>query len=221
MSVSDSAGQRHGRLNRVILLSYLLRRLALAAREGAHLLRRRLGAQPHLLAGGAARDLDPEGLRRHLRRLVVVAARRRLVVGAVLAAVLAAAAVALAAVAALRLVALLAVRAVVLLDEGVALLLPPLVDEIDITFVGYVTNLGNGGPLTKRSIFDATGTSCDTGGSYQGCAIYHGSDNRLYLRFKPSSLYHIAFSVDSMYVGNGYVLKRNDIEVVVDPSATL
>ena len=33
--------------------SYLLRRLALAAREGAHLLRRRLGAQPHLLAGGA------------------------------------------------------------------------------------------------------------------------------------------------------------------------
>ena len=51
--------------------------------------------------------------------------------------------------------------------------------------------------------------------------IYHGSDNRLYLRFKPSSLYYIAFSVDSMYVGNGYVLKRNDIEVVVDPAATL
>ena len=48
-------------------------RLALAAREGADLLRRRLGAQPHLLAGGAARNLDPEGLRRHLRRLVVVA----------------------------------------------------------------------------------------------------------------------------------------------------
>ena len=46
-------------------------------------------------------------------------------------------------------------------------------------------------------------------------------DNRLYLRFKPSSLYYIAFSVDSMYVGNGYVLKRNDIEVVVDPSASL
>ena len=97
---------------------------------------------------------------------------------------------------------------------------------IDITFVGYVTNLGNGGPLVKTSIFDATGTSCDTsanpaGGTYEGCAIYHGSDNRLYLRFKPSDLYHIAFSVDSMYVGNGYVLKRNDIEVVVDPSATL
>jgi hypothetical protein len=57
--------------------------------------------------------------------------------------------------------------------------------------------------------------------AYEGCAIYHGSDNRLYLRFKPSDLYHIAFSVDSMYVGNGYVLKRNDIEVVVDPSASL
>ena len=47
------------------------------------------------------------------------------------------------------------------------------------------------------------------------------TDNRLYLRFKPNSLYHIAFSVDSMYVGNGYVLKRNDIEVVNDPSASL
>ena len=78
----------------------------------------------------------------------------------------------------------------------------------------------------------ATGNSCDTscyqgcgtpqgGDAYEGCAIYHGSDSALYLRFKPSSLYHIAFSVDSMYVGNGYVLKRNDIEVVVDPSASL
>ena len=44
---------------------------------------------------------------------------------------------------------------------------------------------------------------------------------RRHLRFKPSSLYHIAFSVDSMYVGNGYVLKRNDIEVVNDPAASL
>ena len=103
---------------------------------------------------------------------------------------------------------------------------------IDITFVGYVTPQSNNGPLRKTKIFDATGTSCDTscyqgcgapsgGVAYEGCAIYHGSDNRLYLRFKPSSLYHIAFSVDSMYVGNGYVLKRNDIEVVNDPSASL
>ena len=103
---------------------------------------------------------------------------------------------------------------------------------IDITFVGYVTPQSNNGPLRKTKIFDATGTSCDTscysgcgtpqgGAAYEGCAMYHGSDNRLYLRFKPSSLYHIAFSVDSMYVGNGYVLKRNDIEVVNDPSASL
>jgi ankyrin repeat protein len=97
---------------------------------------------------------------------------------------------------------------------------------VDITFVGYVTPTSNGGPLRRTTIFDATSTSCDTsaapgGATYQGCAIYHGSDSALYLRFKPSSLYHIAFSVDSMYVGNGYVLKRNDIEVVVDPSASL
>ena len=97
---------------------------------------------------------------------------------------------------------------------------------IDITFVGYVTPTSNGGPLRKTKIFDATSTNCDTsaapgGATYQGCAIYHGSDSALYLRFKPSSLYHIAFSVDSMYVGNGYVLKRNDIEVVNDPSASL
>ena len=97
---------------------------------------------------------------------------------------------------------------------------------IDITFVGYVTPMSNLGPLKKTKIFDATGTSCDTsaapsGGAYEGCAMYHGSDSALYLRFKPSSLYHIAFSVDSMYVGNGYVLKRNDIEVVNDPSASL
>ena len=100
---------------------------------------------------------------------------------------------------------------------------------IDITFVGYVTYVANSAindGLIRTKIFDATGTSCDTsaapgGVAYQGCAIYHGSDDRLYLRFKPSSLYHIAFSVDSMYVGNGYVLKRNDIEVVNDPSASL
>ena len=97
---------------------------------------------------------------------------------------------------------------------------------IDITFVGYVTYFANGGPLVKTSIYDATSTNCDTsaapgGATYQGCAIYHGSDSALYLRFKPSSLYHIVFSVDSMYVGNGYVLKRNDIEVVVDPAASL
>ena len=111
---------------------------------------------------------------------------------------------------------------------------------IDITFVGYVTPFSNQDQpctdchdgLVKTKIFDATGTSCDTscyqgcgtpsgGATYQGCAIYHGTDNRLYLRFKPNSLYHIAFSVDSMYVGNGYVLKRNDIEVVNDPSASL
>ena len=96
---------------------------------------------------------------------------------------------------------------------------------IDITFVGYVTPQSNGGPLRKTKVFDATSTSCDTsvnpaGGTYQGCAIYHGSDGALYLRFKPNSLYHIAFSVDSMYVGNGYVLKRNDIEVVLDAGAS-
>ena len=99
---------------------------------------------------------------------------------------------------------------------------------IDITFVGYVyvPHLDAPAELRQTNVFDATGTSCDTstppsGVAYQGCAIYHGSDSRLYLRFKPSSLYYIAFSVDSMYVGNGYVLKRNDIEVVVDPSASL
>ena len=105
---------------------------------------------------------------------------------------------------------------------------------IDITFVGYVTYFANGqnhDGLVKTKIFDATGNSCDTSCyqgcaqptplAYEGCAIYHGTDNRLYLRFKPNSLYHIAFSVDSMYVGNGYVLKRNDIEVVNDPSASL
>ena len=99
---------------------------------------------------------------------------------------------------------------------------------IDITFVGYVyvPHLDAPAELRQTNVFDATGTSCDTstppsGVAYQGCAIYHGSDSRLYLRFKPSSLYYIAFSVDSMYVGNGYVLKRNDIEVVVDPAATL
>ena len=75
------------------------------------------------------------------------------------------------------------------------------------------------------SIYDATSTNCDTsaapgGATYQGCAIYHGTDSALYLRFKPNSLYHIAFSVDSMYVGNGYVLKRNDIEVVLDAGAS-
>ena len=76
-------------------------------------------------------------------------------------------------------------------------------------------------PLRVCGSARASRPSCDTGGTYEGCAIYHGSDNRLYLRFKPSSLYYIAFSVDSMYVGNGYVLKRNDIEVVNDPSASL
>lgn len=86
---------------------------------------------------------------------------------------------------------------------------------IDITFVGYKTPPSNGGYLRE------TRTAQISAGGVTDMAIYHGRQNRLFLRFRVSNTYYTSFRVDSMYVGNGYILKHGDIEVIRNSASEL
>jgi hypothetical protein len=61
----------------------------------------------------------------------------------------------------------------------------------------------------------------DVAGTCDGTHIYFGSNQKLHLRFRTGSTYCTSFAVDSMYVGNGYVLQPGDITIVRSGSATL
>ena len=68
-------------------------------------------------------------------------------------------------------------------------------------------------------ILDAAGTATAaasaTDVNVESPNVYHGVDGRLYLAFDLGQTYYTTLSVDSMYVGNGYVLKPGEIEVIV------
>lgn len=86
------------------------------------------------------------------------------------------------------------------------------VDIIDIVWIGYCYM--NGGDLRE--------TKTDVG---RGAAItagqYVGSDNHIYLWFKPTNAFYVTFKVDSMKVGNGLQFYPGDIEVIVSDQAAL
>ena len=82
---------------------------------------------------------------------------------------------------------------------------------IDLTFTGYSYTACNCVAYT---------TTLDPTNQYSP-AIYKGSDNFIYLRFKPANTYYLTFVVDSIFVGNGRILKPGDIQVVPSSSVTL
>ncbi|MCG8552318.1 MAG: hypothetical protein MI799_18095 [Desulfobacterales bacterium] len=83
---------------------------------------------------------------------------------------------------------------------------------IDLTFAGYAYF------ATKTLRYPVT---LDPSGALNPVA-YKGSDGYIYLRFTPANTYYITLAVDSMYVGNGKILKAGDItEVILSSSAEL
>ncbi len=82
---------------------------------------------------------------------------------------------------------------------------------IDLTYVGYAYKTSN--TIKNSAIQNPSGNFSPL--------IYKGSDNYVYLRFKPPNLFYLTFSVDSMYVGNGRVIKPGEIEAISSTSATL
>ena len=85
---------------------------------------------------------------------------------------------------------------------------------LDLTYAGYRTPPSNGGPHSYFTNVDPLGTTSER-------LAYHGSDGRLYLRFKVGQVYYCTFRGDSMFVGNGYALTQGDITVVKSTTAQL
>ncbi len=83
---------------------------------------------------------------------------------------------------------------------------------IDIIWVGYCRQTSN--EITHDKTVVNYSTSVIAG-------QYAGSDNHVYLWFKPSSTFYLTFKLDFMKVGNGTLLEDGDIEIIQDPNATL
>ena len=85
-------------------------------------------------------------------------------------------------------------------------------DIIDVIWVGYCY-AGNGEIRNDKTVVNNSNTI--TAGQYAG------SDNHVYLWFKPSRTYYATFKLDFMRVGNGTFLNDGDIQIIQDPNATL
>jgi hypothetical protein len=97
---------------------------------------------------------------------------------------------------------------------------------IDLVFVGYSYRESASQPLYHKSVVDRAGGKSCTNNSMS----YWGSDKHLYLRFKVfavggkigvANTYYSSFRVDSMYVGNGIIMKQGDISVIVSEQPEL
>jgi hypothetical protein len=94
-------------------------------------------------------------------------------------------------------------------------------------FVGYSYRAGETPELERQSVVDRAGGMSCTGNS----TSYWGSDEHLYLRFQlfvagggkigAGNMYYSSFRVDSMYVGNGIIMKQGDISVIVSEQPKL
>ncbi|MBQ4814014.1 hypothetical protein J8M20_21795 [Pseudoalteromonas luteoviolacea] len=79
---------------------------------------------------------------------------------------------------------------------------------VDSTFVGYCNEATNKLVHPHHS------------GTHEPYS-YIGSDQHVYLRLNFESKYYLSLSVDSMYVGNGRIIKRGEIEVIASPAEKL
>ena len=82
---------------------------------------------------------------------------------------------------------------------------------INLTFAGY--SFKNQNSVVNASVVDPT--------EQYAPAIYKGSDNHIYLRFKPQNTYYTSFVVDAIKVGNGRLFLPGDITVIESSSTTL
>ena len=82
---------------------------------------------------------------------------------------------------------------------------------VDITFVGYAYSTTQS--ISNTDILNPNGGHAP--------AIYQGSDNNVYLRFKPTSHYYLTFRVDSMHVGNGRIIEPGEVTVTISSAPTL
>jgi hypothetical protein len=82
---------------------------------------------------------------------------------------------------------------------------------IDITYVGYAYM--SSGTLKNTEIFNPNAGHAPM--------MYQGSDDNVYLRFKPSNTYYMSFRVDSMYVGNGRIVEPGEVTITRSAASML
>ncbi|WP_294219820.1 hypothetical protein [uncultured Chryseobacterium sp.] len=85
-------------------------------------------------------------------------------------------------------------------------------DIIDVTWVGYC--YPPAGNIISHKSYVAASTAITAG-------QYVGSDQHVYLWLKLPSIYFSTFKVDSMYVGNGGILKEGDLKLIVSDATQL
>ncbi len=85
-------------------------------------------------------------------------------------------------------------------------------DIIDITWVGYCYKPS--GNIINKKTHVAISTAITAG-------QYVGSDQYVYLWFKLPDTYYSTFKIDSMYVGNGGILREGDLKLTVSSAVQL
>lgn len=88
-------------------------------------------------------------------------------------------------------------------------------DIIDVTWVGYCYKNGSGTNRLRSTKTGILNSSTITAGQYIG------SDEHIYLWFKPTSTYYTTFRLDSMRVGNGTLIEEGDVTLTMSATATL
>ncbi|WP_298510392.1 hypothetical protein [uncultured Kordia sp.] len=86
-------------------------------------------------------------------------------------------------------------------------------EVIDVTWVGYCYASGSTNLINTNAHVDKGATI--TAGQYIG------SDNHIYLWFKPEYTYVVTFKIDTIRVGNGTLLQEGDLEVIVSTELEL
>ncbi|MCS3531374.1 hypothetical protein [Chryseobacterium sp. JUb7] len=85
-------------------------------------------------------------------------------------------------------------------------------DIIDITWVGYCYQPSGSLIYNKTHVNASTAI---TAGQYVG------TDSHIYLWFKANNTYYLTFKLDSMRVGNGTLLKENDVQLILSDQSQL
>ncbi len=85
-------------------------------------------------------------------------------------------------------------------------------DIIDVTWVGYCYPAAGNIINQKSHVAVSTAITADQ---------YVGSDQYVYVWFKLPDTYFSTFKIDSMYVGNGGILREGDLKLTVSSAAQL
>ena len=80
---------------------------------------------------------------------------------------------------------------------------------IDLRYVGYARN----GGIQSPDVWDATMARGLANGYFEP-AMYKGSDGHVWLRFWVQDKYYMSYRVDSMFVGNGRIVRPGELSQV-------